>query len=213
MSRLRANAWDARSPTTNHESIAELESWINALAFKSFKSMIIPSAFSFNCSSFLINQLRISWRFFVKSSPMHNKPQMSSLQKKSFDLQCLLRFQDHCPQERLSQDKKPLDDCPLDKCPLVKLPSSNNSSFDKSPKWLRPGWLLTKKVALEEICPTPGQLAPKKIALPLYNCFPRKFSSKKTPRQLPPWMLASGQFSTKKTPLKVTAPTPYNPPR
>ena len=135
------------------------------------------------------------------------------LQKTSFDLQCLLRFQDHCPQERLSQDKKPLDDCPLDKCPLVKLPSSNNSSFDKSPKWLRPGWLLTKKVALEEICPTPGQLAPKKIALPLYNCFPRKFSSKKTPRQLPPWMLASGQFSTKKTPLKVTAPTPYNPPR
>ena len=39
MIRLWVNAWDGRSPTIDHESIAQLESWVTDLSFKSFKSM------------------------------------------------------------------------------------------------------------------------------------------------------------------------------
>ena len=117
------------------------------LAFKSFKSMIIPSAFSFNYRSSSIDQLRI----FLRN--LHQ-----CVINPEFFLQCLSRFQDNCPQWSLSQDNWPFVNCPPENCSRGKLPPPTIPTPTSPPN----------DCPLDD-CPQ-GKLHPRKFVPPPHSC-------------------------------------------
>ena len=160
MIRLRVNAWDGRSPTIDHESIAPLESWVTDLSFKSFKSMwSFHQHFSLTAGILQSTNYDFHEDFLWNFNQCIINPRiLPKLQKGLLTYNVYHGFRTinprgGCPQTIMAPGK----------LSPRKIASRHNSPCNKFPELLSPGWLPMKKVAPEEICPNPIQLPVKNI--------------------------------------------------